>query len=165
MLNLSKLEKQKIIELLKKEPTKAIEKLCKRIEKSMQPIKPRSAKNKGLEWQKECAAMIARVTDVEYNQQDDDCEIHSRESGLNGVDVILRGRAKKSFPFCVECKNVKAISLVNFISQATSNCDELNNWILFLKSPRLPDKKVIIMDFQKFEEIIKPYAEKRKNML
>lgn len=159
ILNLNKADKLKIISLLQKEPTKENNKLLKRIEKSLIPIKPRSAKNKGLEWQKEVAAMIGRVTDIEYIQQSDDCEIHSRESGLNGVDVIVRGNAKKRFPFCVECKNVKSISLAEFVRQAQANCDDLNNWLVFIKSLLLPNKKVVVIDFNKAEELFKVYSQ------
>ncbi len=151
VLTLNADEKKKIIALLRSENTKANEKLAKRIEKSMQKIKPRSAKQKGLDWQKEICAMISRITGIEYNQQSDDCPIHSRESGLNGTDVILRGEAKKKFPFCIECKNANAISLPEWIRQAESNCDDLDNWLLFIKSKLLPMHRVVVMPLSKFE--------------
>jgi len=155
MINLSKSESEKLIELLKKDgETKANVTLIKRLEKSMKPIKPRSAKNKGLDWQKEVCAIVSRITGIEYVQQSDDCEIHSRESGLNGVDVILRGEAKKKFPFCIECKNSKSISLPEWVRQAESNCDDLDNWLLCIKSPLLPMKKVVVLAMSKFEELM-----------
>ena len=50
MINLNKSEKEKLIGLLKKDgETKANLLLIKRLENSMKSIKPRSAKNKGLE--------------------------------------------------------------------------------------------------------------------
>ncbi len=117
-------------------------------------IKPRSAKQKGLDWQKEVCALVSDITGIEYNQQDDTCEIHSRESGLNGTDVILRGKAKEKFPFSIECKNCKTISLPDWVRQAESNCDALDNWLLFIKSPVLPCKKVVVLAFSKFREIM-----------
>ncbi len=156
MINLNKSEGEKLIELLKKDgETKENVKLIKRIEKSLKPIKPRSAKNKGLDWQKEVCSIISNITGIEYNQQSDDCEIHSRESGLNGVDVILRGEAKKRFPFCIECKNSKTISLPDWVRQAESNCDDLDNWLLCIKSPLLPMKKVVVMAMSRFEDLMK----------
>ena len=81
MINLNKSEKEKLIGLLKKDgETKANLLLIKRLENSMKSIKPRSAKNKGLEWQKETCEIVSRITGIPYDQKNDDCEIHSRES-------------------------------------------------------------------------------------
>lgn len=156
ILTFNKSEKQKLIELLKKDgETKANNILIKRIQKSMQAIKPRSAKNKGLEWQKEVCEIVSRITDIEYIQKSDVCEIHSRESGLNGVDVILRGKAREKFPYCIECKNCNSISLAEWVRQAENNCDNLDNWLLFIKSPILPSKKIVVMATSNFEKIMK----------
>lgn len=155
MLNLSKAEKKHIIELLKKDDTRININLIKRIENSMKQIKPRSAKNKGAAWEKETAACISRITGIDYDQQDDNCLIHAREMGLSGVDVILRGKARELFPFDVECKNCNNISLPAWIKQAEGNCTELNNWLLFIKSPVLSCKKAVVMSFTKFEEVLK----------
>lgn len=154
MLNLSKTEKEKLIKLLENDKsTKSNELLIKRIKNSMKTIKPRSAKNKGLEWQKETCEIVSRITGIPYDQKSDECEIHSRESGLSGVDIILRGEAKKRFPFCVECKNAKTISLAEWVRQAQDNCNESDNWLLVIKSPILPMKKIVVMSLSKFEKI------------
>lgn len=129
-----------------------IEKLIKRIERAETPIKPRSAKNKGLEWQKEICSFISGLIGIEYDQKSDDCLIHSRESGLSGTDVVLRGKAKELFPYSVECKNCKSISLPEWIRQADSNSDN-GNWILFVKSPLLESKKVVVMSMESFEKL------------
>lgn len=129
-------------------------KLCKRIERAMTPIKSRSAKNKGLEWQKEVCRFISNLIGVEYDQKSDDCLIHSRESGLSGTDVILRGEAKEKFPYSVECKNCKTLSIPEWIRQADSNADN-GNWILFIKSPVIDTKKVVILSLESFEAIYK----------
>ena len=166
MLNLNKCEKEKIIRLLKQDgDTKANNLLIKRIEKSMQAIKPRSAKNKGLDWQKETCSVISEITGIEYEQKSDDCDIHSRESSLNGVDIILRGKAKKLFPYCIECKNAKNISLAEWARQAESNCDDLDNWLLFIKSPILPMKKVVVMPLSRFKEVAKKHIDLTKDTL
>ena len=154
MLNQSKSEKEKLVKLLENDTsTKSNELLIKRIKNSMKAIKPRSAKNKGLEWQKETCEIVSRITGIPYDQKSDDCEIHSRESGLNGVDVILRGEAKKRFPFCIECKNAKTISLAEWVRQAQDNCNESDNWLLVIKSPILPMKKIVVMALSKFEQL------------
>ena len=155
MLEFNKSEKQFLIKLLENDNSKTSLKLLKRIKKSLTPIKPRSAKNKGAMWQKEVAECISRITGLEYNQQDDNCLIHAREMGLSGVDVILRGKAREKFPFDVECKNCNNISLPAWVKQAEENCIDLNNWLLFIKSPVLSCKKVVVMSFTKFEEMEK----------
>ena len=67
--------------------------------------------------------------------------------------MILRGEAKKRFPFCIECKNAKTISLAEWVRQAQDNCNERDNWLLVIKSPILPMKKIAVMALSKFEEI------------
>jgi hypothetical protein len=129
-------------------------KLCKRIERAMTPIKPRSAKNKGLEWQKEVCSFISELTGIEYDQSKDDCLIHSRESGLSGTDVVLRGEAKEKFPYSVECKNCKSLSIPDWVRQADSNSDN-GNWLLFIKSPAIETKKIVVMSMQEFEKMFK----------
>jgi len=131
---------------------KTADKLIKRIERAKTPIKPRSAKNKGLEWQKEICQVIADITGEEFDQSKDDCNIHSRESGLSGTDIILRGAAKEKFPYSVECKNCKSISLPMWISQAESNCDN-DNWILFIKSPVITAKKIVCLSLNQFMKL------------
>lgn len=129
-----------------------VEKLTKRIERAKTPIKPRSAKNKGMEWQKEICGVISDVTGIEYDQSKDDCLIHSRESGLSGTDVILRGEAKEKFPFSIECKNCKSLSLPDWIRQANANSDN-GNWLLFVKSPALETKKVVVLSLDNFKSL------------
>lgn len=153
MINLDKRQKQTIINLLKADGEQKHKALIKKIERSLKPIKPRSAKNKGMEWQKEVCQFISKITGVEFNQKDDNCDIHSRESGLNGTDVILRGIARAKFPFDIECKNCKNISLPMWISQAENNSPN-NDWILFIKSNSLSTKKIIVMSLDTFEKAI-----------
>lgn len=155
MLNFNKAEKQFLIKLLQKDKSKTSLKLQKRIENSMKQIKPRSAKNKGAAWQKEIAEFVSRITEIPYNQQDDNCLIHAREMGLSGVDVILRGKARELFPYDIECKNCNNISLPEWIRQAENNCTELNNWLLFIKSPAVTAKKIVVLSLSKFEEIMR----------
>lgn len=153
MVNLNKAETQIIINLLKKDGEEKNQKLISRLERSIKQIKPRSAKNKGMEWQKEVCEIIGRLTNIQYIQADDCCEIHSRESGLNGVDIILRGKAKERFPYCVECKNSKKLSVPEWVKQAESNSDRETNWLLAVKSPMLSCKKVVIMPMGEFEKL------------
>lgn len=130
---------------------KKAEALIKKIERSERKIKPRSAKNKGASWQKEMCEMISRITGVEFNQQDDSCDIHSREMGLSGADIIVRGRARELFDFDPECKNCNVVSVPEWIRQAKSNSKD-GKYVIFVKSPRLEDS-VAIMSIDNFESL------------
>lgn len=158
MVNFDKKETEHVISLLQAalnaDPENALnKKLVARLEKSLKQIKPRSAKRKGLDWQKECCGMISRATGIAYAPQDDDGEIKSRESARPGVDIILRGEAARKFGWKVECKNAEAISLPEWIRQAWTNSGGKNDWLLLIKSRLLPMKKIAVMDFAKFEQI------------
>lgn len=153
MLNLNKSEKEYLISLLKKEEGDAARKLVKRLERSMAGIKPKSARQKGQQWQKECCKMIAEATGVPFDPADDLCKIRSRESSAPGVDIILSGEAAARFPWKVECKNAKTLSLPEWVRQAMANSGDENNWLLLIKSDALPCKKIAAMDFEKFAEL------------
>lgn len=148
ILEISTKERQWLIEILKQIKTKEAEKVLRKVEK-VHKIKPRSAKNKGLLWQKEVAEMIARITGCTYKQDDDECLIHSRESGLQGVDVIVRGKAKDLFNYAIECKAAEKVSLSSWIEQARQN-SENENWLIFIKNRSVG--KVVVMPIATFEE-------------
>ena len=154
IVNINKDESEKLQKLLSQEDTKAGRKLIRRLQNAAKTIKPRSAKRKGLDWQKNVCRIISNITGIKYDQADDSCEIHSRESGLSGADIILRGKAKAMFPYSVECKNAKTISLPEWIRQAESNCDGLDNWLLAVKSSSLGGRKIIVMSMASFEQIM-----------
>ena len=159
MLNFNKKEKEYLLSLLKADAESDMaKKLAARIERSMAQIKPASAKRKGQEWQKECCRMIADATGIPYDSASDVCEIRSRESAAPGVDIILSGEAAKLFPWKVECKNAKTVSLPEWIRQAMANSGGESDWLLLVKSEALPCKKIAVMDFAKFGEISRQSA-------
>ena len=80
-----------------------------------------SGKAKGRNLQQFVCKEISDSTGHPYNQQDDDCLIHSREMGQAGKDIVLRGEVKDLWPFSFECKNVENLNLVNTIQQAQEN--------------------------------------------
>ena len=154
ILNLDKGEKLLLIKALENLPDKKAEKLKAKIERSLKQIKPRSAKNKGLGWEKECCELISNLTGIEYNQSDDSSLIQARTMGLNGTDVILRGEARERFPFDIECKSCNSLSVPAWVKQAEDNCTELDNWLLLIKSPVLSCKKIAVLSLSKFMEIV-----------
>lgn len=116
--------------------------------KKLKPIKPRSAKNKGARLQKITCEMISKYTHIPWGSGDDFL-IRSREMGLNGVDVILRGEARKAFPFSIECKNTESFSLVATIKQASENTKEGDDWLIVHNSSKL-EKPIVVLDMEAF---------------
>jgi len=87
------------------------------------PPNPKSAKGKGLEFQRSIARDVAELIGCTYGS-DDEAEVFSRPSGHNGVDIGLRGMARHRFPFAVECKAGRSFSLKNAMQQATANANK-----------------------------------------
>lgn len=93
-------------------------------------MKARSAKNKGRKFQNEVAARISTLIDIPWGQDE---LVASRNMGINGVDIILIGEAKKRFPWSVECKNDKSFNLRSWIQQAQENILPETDWVVFFK--------------------------------
>jgi hypothetical protein len=158
ILDLSTKEKEIVAQVMKNALDRGdisgtlAEKICKKVERSQRQIKPRSAKNKGASWQKEMCEMIARITGTRFDQKDDQCDIHSREMGLSGADIIVRGRARLQFDFDPECKNCNSISIPEWVRQAKANSKN-GKWVLFVKSPKL-EENIAVMGISQFESIV-----------
>lgn len=116
-------------------------------------MKTSSKKAKGRNLQYWVCNKIADIFDIEYDQQDDNCLIHSRPSGLNGCDIILTGELYKKFPFDIECKNQEKLSLYPTIKQAKKNTKEDRDWLVVHKKNY--SEPIVIMDWKTFEKIIK----------
>lgn len=134
-----------------------IEKECKRLikkfENAEKKIKVSSAKGKGRGLQYWVCERIANMFGVEFVQSDDDCLIHSREMGQNGVDVILRGEIRKKFPFDIECKSCESLSIPEWIRQARANKKENREWLLVFKKQTLGHTPFVVMEWETFEKI------------
>ena len=158
VLDLSVKEKQLVIDAMSEYALgfpagHPVEKLRDKIKRSIKQIKPRSAKDKGATWQKSVCELISRIIGLPFDNQDDNCSIHSRTMGCSGSDVELRGEARKRFPFGVECKNSNQISLPDWCRQAKSNAID-GRWLLFIKSAKL-EENVVVMTTDVFEEVMK----------
>jgi hypothetical protein len=127
---------------------KDAERILKYLNQKLKPIKPRSAKNKGARLQKLVCEMISKFTGIPWGSGDD-FEIRSREMGLNGVDVVLRGKAREAFPFSIECKNTESFSLAATIKQAMDNTKEGDDWLIVHNSSKL-EKPIVILDMEAF---------------
>ncbi len=106
----------------------------KKLKRALMPIKISSRKAKGRNLQQQVCRDIANILDIEYNQQDDNCLIHSREMGQAGKDIILRGNAQERFPYSIECKSTELLKLYKAIEQAKKNMNEKGySWIVVHK--------------------------------
>lgn len=81
-------------------------------------MKPRSRKNRGKRLQNYVADAIKSTWP---NLSDD--EVESTVMGKSGVDVKLRGRIRQIFPFAIECKAHKNISIWEAIKQCELNAE------------------------------------------
>lgn len=127
--------------------------LYNKLTRVLKPIKTSSAKGKGRALQQWVCKRISEITGIPYNQQEDQCPIHSREMGQSGTDIILRGEALERFPYAVECKSGETFQLVNTVEQAKNNIGEYEDWLIVhrRKAWRNP---IVIMDWYGFEKLV-----------
>ena len=128
--------------------------LSKKLEDADKHITVQSAKGKGRELQKWVCRKISGLTDIPFDNQDDNCKIHSREMGQSGVDIILRGEALQKFPFSVECKSTESLNLREFVQQAKNNQKEDTNWMVVVRTKSISDV-VVMMSWESFEKLYK----------
>lgn len=130
-------------------------KIISKLERAEKTIKVSSRKSKGRGLQYWVCERIAKMFGIEFVQSDDNCLIHSREMGLNGVDVILRGEIYKKFPFDIECKSCESLSIPDWIRQAKeNNKKEDRDWLVVFKKQTLGSEPFVIMGWECFEKII-----------
>ena len=115
-------------------------------------MKPSSAKAKGRNLQQRVCRGIAELLHLPFDQQDDQCLIHSREMGQSGIDIILRGVAQKQFPFSIECKNTETFSVYKAIEQAKSNQSKNTEWAVVHKKNH--SEPIVIMDWAAFLKLM-----------
>ena len=132
---------------------KYAKKIIGKLERAEKKIKVSSAKGKGRALQYWVCEKIAEIFGIEFVQSDDDCLIHSREMGQNGVDIVLRGGIGKKFPFDIECKSCESLSIPEWIRQARANKKENRDWLLVFKKQTLGHTPFVIMEWDCFEKI------------
>lgn len=133
------------------------------MEKKKRRITIRSSKNKGKRLQAWVCEKISEITGIPFNNQDDSCEIHSRDMGLNGVDCVLRGEAKILFPFDVETKNTETFNCYAAIEQAKANNESDRDWMVVHK--KNGSKPIVVIDAEVFFNIYKEIIDARSNSM
>ena len=129
------------------------QKLAKKLEKANTRIKVSSGKQKGRSMQYWVCEQISKLTGIPYKQSDDECEIHSREMGQHGTDIVLRGKAKKLFPYSVECKAQESLNLVDTIEQAKANVLPGTDWIVVHRKKAL-SSDIVMMEWDTFAKLV-----------
>lgn len=133
-------------------------KIKNKLVKSQNRIKHASAKSKGREFQFWVCRKISDLLDIPYNQQDDQCLIHSREMSQQGVDIILRGDAYKQFIFDVECKAMSTMDIADAVKQADSNAaSDRIGMVAFRQTNTDP---VVIFSWKSFERLFSLFMKK-----
>jgi hypothetical protein len=134
-------------------------KIQNKLVKSQNRIKHASAKGKGRSFQYWVCEKVAALLDIPYNQQDDQCLIHSREMSQQGVDIVLRGQAYTRFPFDVECKALSTMDIVDAVKQADANADpERIGMVAFRQTNTEP---VVIFSWKSFEKLYNRFISHR----
>lgn len=140
------------LEMLFKGKDKNVNPIVNKINRSLKKIKTSSAKGKGRNLQYWVCEKISELTRIPYVQKDDSCDIHSREMGQAGIDVILRGEALKKFPFSVECKATENLNLYDAILQAQQNQYKNTDWLVVNRKKNYP-QPIVFMGWDTFEKL------------
>lgn len=91
----------------------------------------RTAKNNGYKLQKDFAKLVRDKFNLEER------DVVSTPSSIQGEDILLTNKARKLFPYSVECKYREKMLIYQFWEQCKANSDEYEP-LLVLKSKRKP---------------------------
>lgn len=123
-------------------------------------MKTSSKKAKGRSLQHWACNKIAELYNIKFDQQNDQCPIHSRDMGQSGTDVLIRNKELyEHFIYDLECKNTETISVYSYIEQAKANTKEGRQWCVIHKKNR--GKPIVIIDGDHFFELLKNTYETR----
>lgn len=124
----------------------------KKRSKKRKGISTRSAKAKGRRLQNYVAEKISEITGLPWGKDE---EIQGREMGQSGVDIKLSKRARKRFPFSVECKaqELKSIPIHDWMGQASKNIYPGTKPLLVVK--RNFDTPLALIDLKTFMQLVK----------
>ena len=128
--------------------------LMKKLRNNAKTISVASRKSKGRNLQKFICQEISELIGTNYNQQDDQCLIHSREMGQAGIDIILRGNAIVEFPFSVEAKCSEGLNLLETYNQVLSNVVKGTDWMIVHQRKSIPETLCII-SWDTFKKLFK----------
>jgi len=123
--------------------------------KKKKRISVASAKSKARRLQNWTAEQISNLIGLPWGKDE---MIAPREMGQPGVDVRLVGKAKKMFPFSVECKWQEKWHILSWIKQAKENTYANTDWMLVVKKNR--HEPIIVLDAEVFFSILDKIKDK-----
>ena len=115
-------------------------------------MKTSSAKAKGRNLQKYVSNKITNEFDLEEG------DVISRPMGSQGTDCHMSPKARKAFPFSIECKNTKSFPSLAALAQSEANhiLDTLPG-VVWKPPGKGMDESLIYFNFKEFAEF---WAEK-----
>lgn len=111
-------------------------------------MKPASAKAKGRLLQNVVRDKILEM----YPQLEAETDVRSAIMGETGEDVKLSKKARQLFPFSVECKSLKTISVYRHYEQCRKNCPVEATPLVVIKENR--KRPLAVVDFEYFMEMV-----------
>lgn len=109
-------------------------------------MKPQSAKAKGRRLQQQMRDFLLEL--YPHLTKDD---VRSTGMGQQGEDIQLSPRARESIPFQIECKNKRAIAVINWLHQAAEHGDH----IPIVVAKQNHSEPVVIIDAATFFNLVK----------
>ena len=106
----------------------------------------KSRKAKGRKFQQEVAQAIQSCISLQAR------DVVSTPASVTGEDILLSERAKKKFPFSVECKAQENLSIWRAMQQAEDNTPDERMPLLVFKRNR--SKTYCVLDFADFLELL-----------
>lgn len=110
-------------------------------------MKPSSAKAKGRLLQQQVRDKILEM----YPDLELDTDVRSAIMGETGEDIKLSSKARKVFPYSVECKSLKAVGVYKFYDQAKANTPKGVQPLVVVKQNRR--KPLVVLDLDYFMEL------------
>ncbi len=124
------------------------------MEQANKRITVSSAKGKGRGLQMWVCRKISQIIHIPFDNQDDNSLILSRPMGLSGLDIILKDKASKLFPFSIECKNSESFNLLKTIEQVQANKKPNTDYLIIYKR-KIFKQPIVILEFSVFEKLFK----------
>ena len=107
-----------------------------------------SCKNKARKHQQDIATAIQ--TALHLPEED----VVSRPMGSPGLDIMLSERARRLFPFGIECKRTESLSIPSWWRQCTDNAEDegLKPLLVYRRSR---EEAMVVMRFVDFLDVVK----------
>lgn len=113
----------------------------------------KSRKAKGRRLQQFVRDIILRIFKGRLTEHD----VKSTTMGETGLDIQLSSKARKLFPYAVECKNVESINIWKCYEQACHNAQDLEPIVIFKKNRKDP---LVALSAKEFFRLV--ISEKRR---